>query len=52
MVASLFGLIVTLEFVAGTVVARLWGMPAAWVIAAALFLLLIPVLLLDAVTLA
>jgi hypothetical protein len=52
LVAALIILVLILAFVAGTALRSLGGTLAGWVIAAAAFLLLIPVLLLDAVTLA
>jgi len=52
LVAALIMLVLILAFVAGTALRSLGGTLAGWVIAAAAFLLLIPVLLLDAVTLA
>jgi hypothetical protein len=51
-VAALIMLVLILAFVAGTALAPLGGTLAGWVIAAAAFLLMILVFLLDVVTLA
>jgi hypothetical protein len=51
-VAILLVLVVMLAGVMGRMLEPLWGTPAGWLITAAGFLLVIPVLLLDAVTLA